>query len=342
LYCGDYDDYIHSITDVMYMRHLSENRQWLAVKHQDYDSPTTFVITAMDQVEKYICAIKPLPEPVYIPGDGIGIGSYVCKMLGKKYVSSEPYSIGREAILVGLITSGRFYREEDALVCKSVFFGNLSAFVSPNYKNLCNIKICLWDEQPDLRDIEWYNGGDSRLWYSYPVVPVVPEMKIKYVRALINLGKKFNIIPVDNITKAIYKKYKIKSNDKCKELKVGAYPRSGENMYCFTTRAFTYDIKHGRRGQMKDLGDMIEWVPDKILLDGYVGPVGMSEYDNNVLKVFEFDGTTIIAKEPNYRRIRYVKLGNEKHRISLVGYDEINKLARFMLNSEYCYRKDDN
>jgi hypothetical protein len=46
-------------------------------------SPVTFVDTSMSQIEKYMVILKDMNEPIYIPGDGIGTASYVCKMLGK-------------------------------------------------------------------------------------------------------------------------------------------------------------------------------------------------------------------------------------------------------------------
>jgi len=339
-YSGDYDEYIKSLTDVQLFQLYSKYRQPLSVRHQTYERATTFVQTMTEQIEKYILVLRDMEEPIYIPGDGIGTGSYVCRMLKKRYISCEMNSIGYESYLVGLITHFGVFRLEDAETCASVFLGNVVNYLSEDeMASISHKKICIWDEQPKNID-GWVNGGDVRLWYNYSIIPVLPEMKFKYPVILSNLSNKYNLVPEDNICKAIMIKYKISPNAR-KKLLITSHPVVGKPSYCVFTRSFSYDVKHGRKGQMKDLcGEMIEWRPDPMILDGYFGKVALAEYEKNVLSSFEFNGDIIEAKVKYPARYKYVRMGSENVKVVHVGNNLVTGKSQYRFNSDYKFTKE--
>jgi len=339
IYKNDYEDFIKSLSDVELFKLFGEFRQPITVINQQYDNASTFVQTVMEQIEKYVLILRDLEEPIYIPGDGLGAGSYVCKMLGKKYISCEPNAIGYESHLVGLITYRCSFNIQDAKTCNTVFLGNVANFLSKEERlSLKEMRVCIWDEQPpDIKG--WFNGGDVRLWYNYEVVPLMPEMKFKFPQLIRNLSKKYNLIPEDNISAAVLEKLKIKSNPNRKLIITGR-PKLGVPSYCIFTRSFSYDTKHGRRGQMKDMvSDLIEWRPDDILLDGYYGKIAIKEYDDNVIRDFEFVNGLIEAKVKNPVRMRFVQMGKERQRVVYLGQNKINLKHQYRFNSDYCYTR---
>jgi len=116
-YTGDYDDYIRSLTRNELFELYGKYRYSERNRNQDYSTPVSFITTAMEQIENYTVMfrkIKSLGYSVYIPGDGIGLGSYISSMLGIKYFSSEPNDIGRESNIQGLISSRNSFSYEDA------------------------------------------------------------------------------------------------------------------------------------------------------------------------------------------------------------------------------------
>jgi len=117
------DEYIMSLTDDQYLQDLSKYSVDLPTRYEKYDTPLSFVRVAMSQLELYTEVLSTMKEPIYIPGDGLGLGSIVCRMLGKQYVSSEPNSIGDIAIKKKIITEKDSYQYKEE--CNSVFFGNV-------------------------------------------------------------------------------------------------------------------------------------------------------------------------------------------------------------------------
>jgi hypothetical protein len=252
IFSHDYDDYFRSMSPVKYFELIGQLRSRIPAKDQVYDNPCTFIDTAMDQVEKYVEIIRHMESPIYIPGDGIGLGSYVCRMLGKDYVSSEPNDIGREAVLCGLISNSNKFNLVDVRGCKSVFCANVVKYLDIDVFNmLCDeYNVAQWDEQPILYG-KWFNGGDVRLWYNYYMESIMKDTKFKYETILINLSKKFNLVATDNLCRAALRKLKIDKNDKSPML-ICTHPKIGIPSYCILSRGFNFDMVNGHTGQIKD------------------------------------------------------------------------------------------
>jgi hypothetical protein len=148
LYTNDYQEFIASLTHEEYLILLSHYSQHKPSRHADYTSPVIFYQTAMTQITEYIKVLKDLEEPVYIPGDGIGIASYACSMLGKKYVSSEPSLIGREAFYNRLITYQEPFQEDRLQGCKTMFLGNVIKHIDQDLDKYRNrVVVAIYDEQ---------------------------------------------------------------------------------------------------------------------------------------------------------------------------------------------------
>lgn len=342
IYNNDYDLYIAQLTPPEYLELVSKYRKYEPAKYQKFDDPRTFIDTALNQVEKYVAIMQDLEEPIYIPGDGLGIGSYVARMLKKKYFSSEPHKIGYEARKCGLITSDRPFMLLDCVGMKTVFLANIVQYLDSDiYKMLLDskIKICLWDEMPDLSLGRWKNGGDVRLWYNYDGPLVLKESKIKYERILLNLSKRFNLIPVDNLCVATLAKLRIEKNSNS-PLIVCTHPRRGSPSYCILTRSFNFDLKNGRTGQLKDIcGETVEWSSDNKLVDGFCGMLPLKEYEDKVIRKIRYQGTYFTIKErvPGYKR--FVQLANFRYKVAFVGCDPVTKESKYMLNSDFGYRQ---
>jgi len=91
---------------------------------------------------------------------------------------------------------------------------------------------------------------------------------------------------------------------------------------------------------MKDMvSDLIEWRPDDILLDGYYGKIAIKEYDDNVIRDFEFVNCLIETKVKNPVRMRFVQMGKERQRVVYLGQNNINLKHQYRFNSDYCYTR---
>lgn len=339
IYANDYDEYISQLSHVEYFELIVQFRNRVPAKDQTYDNPVTFVDTALDQIEKYIEVLRVMEEPIYIPGDGIGAGSYACKVLGKQYFSSEPNLIGKEARLCGLISSSNSFNLLDARGCKSVFLANVVKYLDQDVFTMLRSdnKVVQWDEQPILHG-KWYNGGDVRLWFNYYTEPMIKETKLKYDRILLNLSKKFNLVASDNLCRAALRKLDIKKNNKS-PLLISTHPKIGIPSYCILTRGFNFDAKNGHVGQIKDfVTEQIKWSSNGVLLDGYCGKLPLQQYENKVLKNPSYDGYFYILKEkvPGYKK--YLEQGNSWLKIVLVSHDKVTHESRYMLNSDFGYR----
>jgi len=121
-YANDYDEYIASLSHEEVFNLYKKYSHEVKPAHDKFDNPTTFIGTAMGNFCEYVEVISALEDPIYIPGDGLGVGSYVAKVKGKKFFSSEPNEIGREAISNKLVTKRDYFKEEECLNYNSVFF----------------------------------------------------------------------------------------------------------------------------------------------------------------------------------------------------------------------------
>lgn len=299
----------------------------------------------MYQVDKYVSIIRSMPEPIYVPGDAFGVVSYVCRMLGKKCVSSEPEDIGIEARWLGLVDYKEGYKYERVLECKSVFLGNMVAYLSDlEYMQLSSHPyVVQWDEIPRTDKGTWYNLGDVRAWSTKPYYPIMQESKVIYERILVNLQQKYFIVPQDQLSQVMCKKLGIQTsiaNDK-EKLHVVSRTILGEPSYNMFTRSFSYDLTNARPGHTKDVGELIEWYPDvKYVLDGYYGPILMKKHDDNVLRKYEYNGEFFTSVLAHPGRKHYVQLGETKLRIVLAQYSDVTKEAVFVLASDYAYTKE--
>jgi len=341
-YKGDYSSYISSLSYKEYFLLLSSFRRSCPVSRQDYMSPVTFVDTSMSQIEKYMVILKDMNEPIYIPGDGIGTASYVCKMLGKKYLSSEPWSIGKEGVYCGLISKIGYFDLNDVALCSSVFLGNMAKYLSDaDMYALSSYDVVQWDEQPILPGI-WYNKGDVRLWSTIKSPLYLDERKVRYEDIVVHLSQKYCLVPMDNISNALLKKKKIVPDSKLPKLNIGGVVKRGFPSYNIYTRSYSNDLKHARSGQVKDLGELIEWYIDsKYVLDGYYGPVNCRGYDTNVLKEYEFNGDEFVSTQNYPYRKTVVLVGGDYQKIVCVSYNKKTKKAVYLLSSDFSYRKRD-
>jgi hypothetical protein len=180
-YAGDYDSYIKSLSYEEYFALLKSFGRREAPSRQDYTDAATFIGTACENYADYFDLIKDMPEPIYIPGDGVGMASYICRLLGKQYYSTEPNHIGKEARLVGLIQSDEPYRKDfmSILPFKSVFFGNMVRYIqleietevprSRSRKNLLIDPVY----RPTLKEVVIVDrGGLPDFLYRYPLYPI--------------------------------------------------------------------------------------------------------------------------------------------------------------------------
>lgn len=136
-YAGDYDEYIKSLSYEEYFLLLKSLGREDAPMKDNYEDPATFIGTACGNFADYFHIIKDLPDPIYIPGDGVGIASYICYLHKKRYFSSEPNGVGREAVKLGLITEKEPFllSRIEAHDCKSIFFGNNVRYI-PGLKDV--------------------------------------------------------------------------------------------------------------------------------------------------------------------------------------------------------------
>jgi len=166
---NDYEEYIKSMTYDQYLELLRNNSAHEPARNESYNNATTFYQTAMTQIGEYVKIIKDMNGKIYIPGDGIGIGSYVARMLGKDYYSSEPNNIGREAILMGVISAKEKYDHSKAKLCDSVFFGNCYSYCIDEkmYEELSDKEVIIYDEQPPLFQ-SMYPKEHYKCWTNIP------------------------------------------------------------------------------------------------------------------------------------------------------------------------------
>jgi len=192
---------------------------------RDYSNPCVFYPVAVAQINDYVEVMRHLPEPIYIPGDGLGAGSCAARYLGKKYYSSEPNDIGREAVWLGLITERKSYDESDVMRCKSVFFGNCvyEIFGTSVYENLCRLKkfvfVAVYDEQTlsqlehgvmeltrgaiafkRWQERQFFSGHNHKAWYSRDM-NIHNEYKYKeYYRRYENMSI---YVPIDRVSEGL-------------------------------------------------------------------------------------------------------------------------------------------
>jgi len=235
-YKNDYDEFVKSLSFEEYLNFLRDHFEHIAPRRQVYSSAVYFYQTAMCQVAEYIEVLKDMIEPIYIPGDGIGIGSYVCSLLGKQYYSSEPSDMGREAVLMGVIKERAKYSKEKAYECASVFFGNClyEIFLDDAERasalfELRQLRVVVYDERgltqswrklnydPEVfsngfsecalwvsDDYRFYPGSSYKVWYSYrDSSDKGKEFFYKYQAFYEHVKSDTVFVPIDTVSESI-------------------------------------------------------------------------------------------------------------------------------------------
>jgi len=225
---GDYESYLKSISFEEYLVHLRDFSSHIPARFGVYDSPLVFYQTAMCQISEYISVISKLEGKIYIPGDGLGLASYVCKLLKKDYFSCEPNEIGRDAIVMGLISSKEVFSEDHLKGCSVIFFGNcvyeiFSDVIELN-KYRDKYKIVVYDEKGlalsrfqnskllrvggklSLDFSKWfsfrpfYPGMTYKIWYSWDVGEKSSFRFSEFYRR--DVGNKM-WLPTDNVAESV-------------------------------------------------------------------------------------------------------------------------------------------
>jgi len=235
-YKGDYDIFLKSLTFERYLCYLRDYFDHIPARRQIYTSAVHFYQTAMCQISEYIEIIKDMDDPIYIPGDGVGIGSYVCRLLGKRYYSSEPSEMGSDAVIMGMITEKASYDQKRAKECVSVFFGNCVYEIFPKevarwmelqYLKVEGVKVVICDdkgliqsqcclsnhEEPEViydrieccrlkvtDSYEYYPGGSYKVWYSYERVR---DFQYKYQAFYKHIKAGTVFVPIDVVAESI-------------------------------------------------------------------------------------------------------------------------------------------
>jgi hypothetical protein len=103
-----------------------------------------------------ISIVQQIPErfEIHAPGDGIGVVSISCILLGRRYVSSEPADIGKRALILGIIKMKldldqhiEFFKKDDH-EDKVFLFSHLSRFVDM-FKYSQMVKSVIYDNADD-------------------------------------------------------------------------------------------------------------------------------------------------------------------------------------------------
>jgi hypothetical protein len=228
IYSNDYDAFLAQLTYVEYLSYLRDYSTHVPARWAQYDDPRKFYQTAMSQIQEYIDVLRDVAEPVYIPGDGLGIGSYVCMMMGKRYFSTEPNEIGRDARRMGIISSSDKYSVEVAKEYATVFFGNCVHEIYTDLSLLSELtkktRVIVYDEQglslskmcslkfPDGDDIvdyvcrsikeerHFFVGTSYKAWYSWKVEDIFSFRYMDFYRR--DIGDNL-WLPVDSVSESV-------------------------------------------------------------------------------------------------------------------------------------------
>lgn len=336
VYGDDYNEYILSLDRYQLFDLYKKYRDDKSPLEQNYTLPTEFFGVAIDQYELYskvFDVIKGLDFTVYIPGDGIGIGSFICATKGIKYYSSEPSPIGYESVSIGLITSCSGYSRLDADRCDCVFLGNVANYLNDDFKGMRVFQV---DENPKI-DGKWFTLGDSRIWSNFYKDIIFKDMKIRYKKILINLSEKYSLVPQDQFSRTAVQFLDLKVNLALPKLNICVKVISHDNCYNIFTRGFSHDYSKGRPGQEKDLGDIVTISNQPSVLDGFYGSLNFGKYSTVVLKKYVCCGNVFQAKLSNPYIYHYVQLGEDCKRVICVYFDKKTHQANFMLASDYAY-----
>jgi len=211
-YNGDYEEYISKLSVEEYFVMLRRYSAHVPARFGEYDDCRKFYQTAMCQVTDYIKCLEDLPSPVYVPGDGIGIGSYVLSTMNKVYYSCEPNDIGKEGHLMGLISSRKVFDPYDMLQYKSVFFGNCFFEIAKTCKvdmkyalsQYTGVVVIYEDGCPDLDIYKYYGlqkyslGHNYKHWRSDRYKRSVDMFR--FAPSFKNIYEKSVIIPMDVVS----------------------------------------------------------------------------------------------------------------------------------------------
>lgn len=114
------------------------------------------------RIGELITIIKAVPPEweIHAPGDGIGVVSIACRLLKRKYVSSECNGVGNEAVKVGIIThSWDFDTHLSKYPTAFYIFSHLGRFV--DYTKMSSVRCIIYDQMkltlPGFRHLH-YSG----------------------------------------------------------------------------------------------------------------------------------------------------------------------------------------
>jgi len=362
LYNDDYSDYIKTLTAEQYIDLLVKLR--LPSQPENFDDPRTFIDVGLSQVAVYTEIIKQIPvtEKIQIVGDGIGIASYVCRMMNRLYTSFEPNPIGDVAREISLITK----QDDDFDPACVVFFGNVINYLTESQisRILLLPKVVIWDEKPSyLIDVK--NGGDFRLWYRGITVIIMDSGKYRYIPFLKSQMLKNEVYPLDVVSDAIItslrqslisrgatgpglcsrkdkKKPKVKKFYVCVEFAAARRHIKGAKscVYHLPTNSYVTSSQ-AHSGQVKNYeGHLIEWYEGrKYLLDTYYGPLSYDKYSSVVLSQAQLIEEGIYKAEgvPNPSRIRMIRDVDQLIRVVFIRTD-YDGFSYFQSASFYCYK----
>lgn len=340
VYSGDYDSYIKSLSAAEYMMLLFRKRT--KAEPENFDDSRSFVDVGLSHVAIYTEIIKQVDETksIFLVGDGIGVGSYVCRLLNRTYGSSEPYDIGREARTIGLINCD----EGDVDKYDVVFLGNVVNYLSLEQfrKFSQRDNVIMWDERP-LGIENFSSGGDYRLWWRGTHVFIPDSGRYKYLPYLRRKMNKSKFKGIDQVSQAI-----IVSSGLHKSVGTTLYvgvdyatiaKMPMRNVYHIPTNSFVNSAQ-ARDGQLKRFKeDLIEWYESRYyLLETSYGPIEYEGYVSTTLtgvQLYDVDVYRCLeVKSP--ARIKYAVYVDRKVRVIYL-YTDKDKWSYYQSTSSYCY-----
>jgi len=163
-----------------YIMWLQENAVSMRIPDQTYDNPLHYakiVRTRLREAEALVHAFV-LAYPrhmLMLPGDGLGIFSYICKKLKVRYVSSEPNAVGKIARGLTLIHNTHSglpppTRMGVVLASHLMLYLDVTQYPGP---------IIVFDERYDglaQNDFNEVPCTDMRVWTKYLLHPYLPRL----------------------------------------------------------------------------------------------------------------------------------------------------------------------
>jgi len=127
-----------------------EHAKSIPVLKQNYESHLDNYQVVKHRLPEIMSIVESIDEAktIYAPGDGIGVVSVSCILLGRKYVSSEPNQVGDRAYKLGIITERSTAENFIPRVDKAgvVILSNLSLYCDLT-PYIDNFQVVVLDEQ---------------------------------------------------------------------------------------------------------------------------------------------------------------------------------------------------